>query len=159
MNLTLDIQRVCAVQFLDDATLQCAAEAVLQGRRRAAELCIRIVDAQESADLNRRFRDQDKPTNVLSFPCDAALPEWPMLGDLVMCAPVIQCEAREQGKPAQQHWSHLVVHGVLHLLGYDHIEEGAAQEMEDIERRVLAGLAIPDPYQQRAMATQVPSDI
>ncbi len=125
------------------------AEAALRGakRRKPAELAIRIVDADEGRALNRDYRDKDYATNVLSFPVE--LPpgvQSPLIGDLAICAPVVQREAAEQGKPPRNHWAHLTVHGVLHLLGYDHIDERDAETMEALEIRVLADLGIPDPY-------------
>lgn len=125
-------------------------DAALAGarRRRAAELSIRIVGTQEGRTLNRTYRDKDYATNVLSFPAD--LPpgvRLPLLGDIAICAPVVRREAAEQGKPVAHHWAHLSVHGVLHLLGYDHIEEADATRMEALETRILKGLGISDPYQ------------
>jgi probable rRNA maturation factor len=124
-------------------------EAALRGakRRKPAELAIRLVDADEGRALNRDYRGKDYPTNVLSFP--AELPPGvvlPLIGDLAICAPVVLREAAEQGKLARDHWAHLTIHGVLHLLGYDHIEEGEAVAMEALETRILAGLGIADPY-------------
>ena len=124
-------------------------EAALHGakRRRATELSIRIVDADEGRALNRDYRGKDYATNVLSFEAD--LPpglKLPLIGDMVICAPVVAREAAEQGKQARDHWAHLTVHGVLHLLGYDHIEDGEAEVMEALERRILARLGIADPY-------------
>ncbi|PXV58216.1 probable rRNA maturation factor [Dyella jiangningensis] len=124
-------------------------EAALRGakRRKATELSIRIVDAKEGRTLNRDYRDKDYATNVLSFPVE--LPpgvKLPLIGDLVICAPVVAREAAEQGKQARDHWAHMTVHGVLHLLGYDHIEDDEAEAMEALETRILAGLGIDDPY-------------
>jgi probable rRNA maturation factor len=124
-------------------------EAALRGarRRKPAELAIRIVDTAEGLELNRQYRGRDYATNVLSFP--AELPpglNLPLLGDLAICAPVVTREAAEQGKPAAHHWAHLTIHGVLHLLGHDHIVEAEAEKMEALETRILAGLGIPDPY-------------
>jgi probable rRNA maturation factor len=115
--------------------------------RKPAELAIRIVDTDEARTLNRDYRGKDYATNVLSFP--AELPpelKLPLLGDLAICAPVVLREASEQGKPPKDHWAHLTVHGVLHLLGYDHIVEGEAEAMEALETRILSGLGIADPY-------------
>ena len=125
-------------------------EAALRGakHRKATELAIRIVDTQEGRELNRDYRGKDYATNVLSFP--AELPpcvNLPLIGDLVICAPVVAREATEQGKQARDHWAHMTVHGVLHLLGYDHIEDGEAEAMEALETRILAGLGIADPYE------------
>src|SRR5690606_20131870 len=102
----------------------------LADERQEAELTIRIVDEEESRILNRDYRGKDKPTNVLSFPFEAppGLDAWPLLGDLVICAPVVAREAVEQGKPLMAHWAHMVVHGVLHLLGYDHEEDEDAED-------------------------------
>ena len=124
------------------------AETALEDEDRRG-LVIRIVDEAESRQLNRDYRDRDKPTNVLSFPFEAP-PQVPdgHLGDLVICAPVVAREAREQGKPAAHHWAHLVIHGVLHLRGYDHMQDSEASVMEARERELLAGLAIPDPYRE-----------
>ncbi|MGL5947883.1 MAG: rRNA maturation RNase YbeY [Aeromonas sp.] len=112
-----------------------------------AELTIRVVDEAESQSLNHSYRAKDKPTNVLSFPFEVpAGIELSLLGDLVICRQVVEREAQEQGKAPLAHWAHMVVHGCLHLLGYDHIEESDAQEMEDLEREYLAELGYPDPY-------------
>jgi probable rRNA maturation factor len=111
------------------------------GRRRG-ELTLRIVGPAESRTLNRRFRGKDQPTNVLSFPYG----EPGVLGDIVICAAVVNREAREQGKRAPAHWAHMVVHGVLHLLGFDHIRPADARVMEGRERAILARLSFPDPY-------------
>lgn len=121
--------------------------AVLSGRREEAELTIRVVDEQESAELNGTYRHKQGPTNVLSFPF-AAPPgvELPLLGDIVICAPVVVREAAEQGKMAPAHWAHMTVHGCLHLLGYDHIDPAEAEIMESLERDVLSALGYTDPY-------------
>lgn len=120
---------------------------------RPAALTIRIVGAAESRRLNRTWRGKDKPTNVLSFPgMDAAvstahtLQPAIILGDLAVCAPVVRREAREQRKPLRAHWAHMIVHGVLHLLGYDHEDEHDAQRMEALEVRILARMGIDNPY-------------
>jgi len=119
----------------------------------AGELTLRIVDAGEGADLNARYRGREGPTNVLSFPADAdvphALDEPGPLGDIVICAPLVASEAETQGKRVAAHWAHLVVHGVLHLMGYDHASDAAAEVMESRERRILAGLGFEDPYAVR----------
>jgi probable rRNA maturation factor len=127
--------------------------AALEGRIREADLAIRIVDAREGRALNRHYRGKDYATNVLSFPADAAegvkLPKgvkMPLLGDLVICAPVVAREAKEQGKALNAHYAHLTVHGALHLLGWDHEDDREAECMEQLEREILAGLGIDDPY-------------
>ncbi|WP_428034858.1 rRNA maturation RNase YbeY [Amphritea sp.] len=119
----------------------------LKGRLDAAELSIRIVSPEESRELNHQYRGKDTPTNVLSFPFE--MPEGielDLLGDLVVCAEVVTREAKEQNKPLFNHWCHMVIHGVLHLLGFDHINNAEAEEMEQLEREILAQLDIPDPY-------------
>lgn len=125
------------------------AQAALQvaRRRRASELSIRIVDHDEGRELNHQYRGRDYATNVLSFP--AELPpglRLPLLGDLILCAPVVAREAAEQHKPLRHHYAHMTVHGVLHLLGYDHLVDAEAERMEALERKALAGLGIADPY-------------
>lgn len=125
--------------------------AALAGRIREADLAIRIVDAPEGQALNRHYRGKDYATNVLSFPAEMpeGLPKgikFPLLGDLVICAPVVAREAAEQGKPLAAHYAHLTVHGALHLLGWDHEDDKEAEAMEQLEREILAGLGLPDPY-------------
>lgn len=154
MKLLLDVQ---IAEELDswgaylptDDELQHWATAALQGRTDFAEpeLTIRLVHNEESQELNRDYRGKDKPTNVLSFPFDAP-PEVPieLLGDLIICVPVVQAEAEEQSKTPPAHWAHMVVHGCLHLLGYDHIKDDEAEIMENLERQIMAGLGFSDPY-------------
>lgn len=118
------------------------------------EMVVRIVDPEESQDLNRDYRGKDKPTNVLSFPFEQPPgllelgEELPYLGDLVICAEVVAQEAQEQGKPLEAHWAHMIVHGALHLQGYDHIEERDAEEMESLEKEIMQRLGYADPYEQ-----------
>lgn len=112
-----------------------------------AELLIRLVGRKESQYLNARYRNIDKATNVLSFSSD--LPSelgLSILGDLVICAPLVELEAAEQGKNVQAHWAHLTVHGILHLLGYDHENDQQAEQMEALEIEILNDLGFPDPY-------------
>ncbi|BEU02579.1 endoribonuclease YbeY [Agarivorans sp. OAG1] len=112
-----------------------------------SEITVRIVDEAESQALNSQYRHKDKPTNVLSFPFEAPPGvSLPLLGDLVICRQVVEREAEEQGKPVFDHWAHMVVHGSLHLLGYDHIEDQEAEEMEALEIAVLTKLGISNPY-------------
>ncbi len=127
--------------------LQCWVDAALADFSKDTEIVIRIVDEQESAELNERYRHKVGPTNILSFPAD--LPEGfdlDLLGDLVICAPVIEKEAHQQHKRVLDHWAHIIVHGVLHLLGYDHIEDDEAGIMEDKEIAILNQLQIDNPY-------------
>ncbi len=123
------------------------AEAALSGRIKRADLALRIVGEREGRALNRHYRGKDYATNVLSFP--AELPpgvKLPILGDIVMCAPVIAREARQQGKNLTAHYAHLTVHGVLHLLGWDHDNTPEAEAMEALERQILDSLGFDDPY-------------
>jgi len=117
------------------------------GYKNSTQMCIRIVEEQEMTDLNSKFRKVNKVTNVLSFPYEA-LPgvKIPFLGDLVICANVVDKEAKQQSKTSEQHWAHLIVHGVLHLLGYDHINEADAVKMEKLEIEILSELGFPNPY-------------
>lgn len=111
------------------------------------ELTIRVTDEKESADLNESYRHKTGSTNVLSFPFeDPPGVDTAILGDLVICAPVVQREAIEQGKTAEAHWAHMLVHGVLHLCGFDHLHEREADEMEMLETDIITGLGYPPPY-------------
>lgn len=122
--------------------------AALAGRRRDASLTVRVVDADEGAALNHQWRRKRGATNVLSFPVPDAPPAMPdLLGDLVICSPVVHTEAVAQGKSPEAHWAHLVVHGTLHLLGHDHLRAGEARVMESLERDILSRLGYPDPYE------------
>ena len=147
MTLELDVDYQVSPQGLpDEKNLQLWAEVALLDQH-DAQLSIRIVDETESQVLNRDYRGKDTPTNVLSFPMD--LPEeldLPMLGDLVICAPVVAREAEQQDKSLQAHWAHMVIHGVLHLQGYDHIVDDEAEKMEALEIRLLQQLGFANPY-------------
>lgn len=155
MAITVEIQIACdddTIPGQDELTrwVSRAFEAI--GRSDAVEVAVRVVDTQEMQELNRDFREKDKPTNVLSFPAgavegmpsDAELP----LGDIVVCAPVVRDEALGQGKVLGDHWAHMMVHGTLHLLGYDHESEQEALEMEGLETQILGDHGIADPYAQ-----------
>ncbi len=116
-----------------------------------AEVTLRLVDEAESQALNATYRGKNKPTNILSFPCDAPIDfaaegELTLLGDLIICAPLVVAEAQAQNKPALHHWAHLVIHGMLHLQGYDHETPEQASCMETLEIQLLSQLGIPDPY-------------
>ncbi len=128
-------------EFLKWVSLACGQQ------KPTAEVSIRVVEKDESQALNKQYRDKDKPTNVLSFP--AEFPEGvdiPFLGDLVICAPIVVSEALEQHKTVESHWAHMVIHGTLHLLGYDHIEDNEAEEMEALETSLLQKLGHKCPY-------------
>jgi len=121
-------------------------QAALDGRG-AGELTIRLVDEAEGRQLNGDFRGRDYATNVLSFPFEAPPGmQADILGDLAICAPVVAREAAEQDKPVAAHWAHMVVHGVLHLLGYDHQDDAEAEQMEALERDIMAAMGFADPY-------------
>ncbi|VXB29758.1 putative metal-dependent hydrolase [Pseudomonas sp. 8AS] len=147
--LELDLQNASAAsQLPSEAQFRRWCELALRQRTADSELTIRLVDEAEGRELNHSFRHKDYATNVLSFPADVpdGLLDIPLLGDLVICVPVVEREASEQGKTSEAHWAHLVIHGCLHLLGYDHLEDEEAEEMEALERQLLAELGHPDPY-------------
>jgi len=148
MNLSIDIQ---IASDEDDhpppADFRRWVSSAIGNRRDEAQLCIRIVDSTEITQLNSDYRAQRKPTNVLSFPAD--LPEHidiPLLGDLVICAEVVNREARQQHKLPRHHWAHMVIHGTLHLLGFDHIDDEEAEVMEHLEIELLQAMNIDNPY-------------
>ncbi len=127
------------------------ARAALSDQDRGGEITVRMVGSEEGAALNQRYRHKSGPTNVLSFPYGP--PEetmMPLLGDIVICAPVVNAEAHAQGKTPDAHWAHMVVHGVLHLLGYDHETDREARDMEALEAALLQRLGYSDPYGESA---------
>ena len=144
------------VQFADPdagalpgaADIEKWVRAALAGRDAVGGVTVRIVEEVESAELNRGYRGIDRPTNVLSFPLSLPAGDWgeAQLGDLAVCAAVVSREAAAQGKPLSAHWAHMVVHGTLHLFGYDHIEGSDAGRMEALEIGILKHLGYPDPY-------------
>ena len=151
IDLTVDLQNASAAQDLPSSEqIEAWVQAALQGvqwQDGAAELTVRIVDEDEGRELNHSYRERDYATNVLSFPFTAPIPmPVTLLGDLVICAPVVQREASEQNKTLVAHWAHMIVHGTLHLLGYDHIEDDEADRMERLETTILTGLGFADPY-------------
>lgn len=151
-DIIVDLQIACDAEKLPTeahftAWVETALEHAPEFSAAEAELSIRIVDEAESQSLNHEYRGKDKPTNVLSFPFESPEHiELSLLGDLIICAPVVANEAAEQSKTLQAHWAHMVVHGVLHLLGYDHIEDDEAEEMEALETQILSQLGYSDPY-------------
>jgi probable rRNA maturation factor len=158
--LEVDVQyAVDAVAGLPaPGTIEDWVGAALAGRGAGAQLTVRIVAETEGRELNERYRRRAGATNVLSFPFETPdLLQPPLLGDIVLCAPVVEREAAEQGKAPEAHWAHLVVHGVLHLLGYDHEEARAAAEMEGLETDILATLGFPDPYAAEKPAAARPA--
>jgi probable rRNA maturation factor len=153
-RLVLEVQHATEVSDVpDEQALHAWALAALGDEPAPVELVIRIVDEPESRALNARYRGKDKPTNILSFPFEAPPGiEMNLLGDLVICAAVVAREAREQHKPLDHHWAHMVVHGVLHLRGYNHLDDKQASEMETLEKQILEGFGIADPYTPTDMA-------
>jgi probable rRNA maturation factor len=147
-HLTVDIQRAIDADDLPgDEQLTRWAQTGWQ-QAQDSEVTLRLVDETESQALNHQYRGKDKPTNVLSFPFEApAGITVPLAGDLVICTPVVAREATEQNKTAEAHWAHMVIHGLLHLQGYDHIEDNEAGVMEALETRLLAELGFSNPYE------------
>jgi probable rRNA maturation factor len=153
--VTVDVHVACDAEGIPStALIQEWTSAAVRGARVASdadiEVGVRVVSADEMQGLNRRYREQDKATNVLSFAAGdieglpAGMPRF--LGDVVICADVVADEAREQGKPLEAHWAHMLVHGTLHLLGYDHVTDAEAETMEALETRILATGEVADPY-------------
>lgn len=152
MNLHVDIQKACDEPVPEEEDISSWIEAALQREREQAEVSVRLVGEEEMARLNHHYRGKAGSTNVLSFPTD--LPEsvpHPLLGDIVVCAAVVEREAQQQHKSFHDHWAHMFIHGSLHLLGYDHIETADAQSMESLETSIMKTLGYPDPYQSGSM--------
>ena len=137
----IHVQRLVPAKGIPSPASLRAWAATARGRRRG-EITLRLVDAAEGQALNRHWRGRDYATNVLSFP----MGEKGYLGDVVICAEVVAREALEQGKTPRAHWAHLVVHGVLHLIGHDHLADDEAEKMEALERRLLARMGFTNPY-------------
>jgi probable rRNA maturation factor len=148
MSHEVDVQRAHASPHTPgEGMLGRWARAALARGCEGGAVSLRLVDEAEGAELNRRYRGREGATNVLSFPFEAAeFTDPPLLGDVVICVPVVEREACAQGKSAESHYAHMVVHGVLHLLGHDHDDDGAAREMETLETHLLAALGFADPY-------------
>ncbi len=149
MAISVELQNPAALAPVpDESEFQRWIEAALERDFAEFEQTIRIVDAAESRRLNEAYRGKPAPTNVLAFPGDDALLDYACLGDLVICAPLVAAEAAEQGKPVDAHWAHLVVHGMLHLQGYDHDDAAAAARMEAREGKILDTLGYTNPYNE-----------
>jgi len=148
MTIILDIQNATTLE--DTPNEQCIKRwigAALGNKKEATELSVRIVDEPESQALNETYRGANGPTNVLSFPFEADIPEpLPLIGDIVICAPVVAREAQQQQKELTAHWAHMIIHGVLHLLGHDHQNDAEADIMESLETDIMKGLGFPPPY-------------
>ncbi len=150
MAYQLDIEIACdGAELPSPAQMQAWVSAALDAAKAKpdAEISLCVVDEAESQSLNHQYRHKNNPTNVLSFPADLP-PELglPLLGDLVVCAPVVTREAGEQGKTRDAHWAHMLVHGTLHLLGYDHLDDAEAEAMESLETRIITQLGFAAPY-------------
>lgn len=147
---SVDIQTIFAsAEQPSEQQIQLWVDTALEDINHDTEIVVRIVDEQESAELNQQYRHKQGPTNILSFPVE--IPDGidlDLLGDLVVCAPVLAQEATQQGKPIAHHWAHIIIHGVLHLLGYDHLDDEQAEDMESKEIALLHQLNIPNPYTQ-----------
>lgn len=148
MRLTLTIQKATHTPGMPrtPSIAQWARAALSGSGSGRATVTVRLVDEAESAALNKRYRGKKGPTNVLSFSYDTLAGAAGLNGDLVICAPLVAREAAQQNKPLRAHWAHLVVHGILHLRGYDHVQEKDAQTMEALEVRALKRLGFSDPY-------------
>jgi probable rRNA maturation factor len=148
MAIILDIQSASSSEDApDEQSIKRWVSAAIVSNTGDTELSIRIVDERESQELNQTYRGSSGPTNVLSFPFDAEIPEpLPLIGDVVICAPVVAREAEQQNKELKAHWAHMIVHGVLHLQGYDHQNDTEAVIMEALETEIMQKLGFPPPY-------------
>ena len=148
MSIEIDIQQASGDRSLPtQRDMRAWLSRAIRHRRKRASVVLRLVDATEGSALNDRWRGKRGPTNVLSFPAEGLADVAPeVLGDIVLCVPVLKAEARAQRKTIAAHCAHLLVHGGLHLLGYDHQDDATARRMERLERRLLAELGFPDPY-------------
>ncbi|MFT5482092.1 MAG: putative rRNA maturation factor [Halieaceae bacterium] len=154
MNLTVDVEVLTGTDTPSSDLIEQWIAATLQVSDQlscsddlSVEVSVRIVDCEEMQHLNKTWRGKDSATNVLSFPSGTALQfDFCHLGDIVVCAPVVEDEARDQSKTVQAHWAHMLVHGTLHLLGHDHIEDTEAELMESLEANILQQLNLPNPY-------------
>ena len=147
MSIEVEVQRIAATGPTEADIHRWVSTALQAEKRKDAEMTVRIVDEAESAELNEQYRHKSGPTNVLSFPfeCPPEV-ELDLLGDLVICAPVVEQEAQQQFKDEQAHWAHMVVHGTLHLLGYDHLQQDEAEKMESREISIMNELGYANPY-------------
>jgi probable rRNA maturation factor len=147
-SIYLDISINSSSQFIPRSSLlQKWFKSVIKNKKKFAEASLLIVDEDESRYFNHRWRNKNKPTNILSFPAEIPVEvNSPVIGDLVACAPIIELEAKNQGKDLKAHWAHMIIHGGLHLLGYDHILEQDAIEMEALETDILSKLGYNNPY-------------
>ncbi|MFT4614121.1 MAG: putative rRNA maturation factor [Bacteroidia bacterium] len=157
MTVQVDIQTASTEPVPDEDDIRSWVVAALDGRIEAeqAQVSIRLVDNEEMTTLNQTYRGKPGPTNVLSFPADLpADVDLPLLGDIVICAPVVHLEAQSQGKTRKAHWAHMTIHGTLHLLGYDHIRDDDAATMEALETAILKNLNYGCPYAEQGQREQ-----
>jgi probable rRNA maturation factor len=147
-KITIDLQNELNLAGVPDvALMQRWVVAALQQSYAELEQTIRVVDEAESQQLNKAYRSKDRPTNVLSFPAeDSEFLDYEHLGDLVICAPVVASEAQNQYKTQEAHWAHMIVHGMLHLQGFDHIDDDEVERMERLEIEILSSLGHTNPY-------------
>ena len=153
MSVVLNLQNASNSKCLPSKnSIQIWIEAALSDGKpmseRKPEITVRLVDAEEGEQLNQQWRQKPGPTNVLSFPYAEDEYAGDLLGDLVICAPVVESEAKEQGKSLESHWAHMLIHGTLHLLGYDHQQDDEAENMEGLETGILQKLGYANPYEQ-----------
>lgn len=154
MKVTVEVRNDCKNEWTPDAahcTDWIQSALALTGHTHDCSVSLSFVGERASATLNKQYRGQDKATNVLSFPSEfpenlTQLIAYQPLGDIVICPAIIAKEAAQQDKPLPSHWAHMLIHGVLHLLGYDHVEKTDARKMEQLEIQALATLGVPDPY-------------
>lgn len=148
MTIILDIQSASTSEDApDEQSIKRWVGAVIDSNQGDTELSVRIVDEPEGKLLNETYRGTSGATNVLSFPFENQTPEpLPLIGDIVVCAPIVEREAQQQNKDLNAHWAHMIIHGVLHLLGYDHERDSDAAIMETLETEILQKLGFPHPY-------------
>lgn len=159
MSYYIDIQHASQSSLpVTDEMLSEWAQLPLKAYRESAELTLRLVDSDEITHLNHHYRKKNKPTNVLAFPASYSQEvelDYPLLGDVIICPTVLEQESKALNRPLIQHWAHIVIHGVLHLLGYDHIEEEDAAVMQAIEIQLLAQLGFDNPYESQLEVNQI----
>jgi probable rRNA maturation factor len=159
MSYYIDIQHACESPLpVTDDMLNYWAQLSLKPYCDTAELTLRFVDAEEITHLNHHYRKKNQPTNVLAFPATYSNEvelDYPLLGDVIICPSVLEEESKALNKPLTDHWAHIVIHGVLHLLGYDHIEEEDATVMQAIETQLLAQLGFDNPYESQREVNQI----
>ena len=152
MSLNIDIENVSSIGSIpDEKSIIKWAKMALEQKNKNAEICLRIVDIEEGQYLNKEWRNKDSATNVLSFPVGETIEHAPnLLGDIVICAPIVEQEAKQQEKDSEAHWAHLIIHGILHLQGYDHMTDDEAAVMEKKEIQILKETGYSNPYEVKS---------